>query len=145
MLTVNDIAYNGDAENPVYVAVGNSPTTPNTIMRSTDGLTWTGVGMPVFNFAGLKVIFVNSKFVAIGFTFSSDNLLGYSDDGTNWTGALPMSAPDYPYAIIWTGDRYLIGGYDSTNNVSILKYSTDLVTFTDVENTFEYIGALFKQ
>ena len=73
----NGIAWNGVR----WIAVGSGG---NTILYSTDGITWTVAASSCFTTAGNGVTWNGSRWVATG---SGTNTIGYSVDGSTWTGS----------------------------------------------------------
>ena len=71
-----------------WVAVGN---TPNTIMTSETGLTWTGLGSNVFDVAGYDVTYSEEQNIWIAVGEDSTNTIANSIDGVNWNPSI--SAP----------------------------------------------------
>ncbi len=68
--------------------------TTNTLIYSTDGITWTGLGTTVYTGTALSVMWDGRYFVAFG-TLNASNVVAYSSDGISWsygTNALFMTA-----------------------------------------------------
>jgi hypothetical protein len=73
----NSIAWNGSR----WVAVGSGG---NTILYSTDGITWLAAASSCFTTAGNGVTWNGSRWVATG---SGGNTIGYSNDGSTWNSS----------------------------------------------------------
>jgi hypothetical protein len=71
-----DVAWNGSR----WVAVGEGG---NTIVYSSDGITWTGAGASIISTSGNGVAWNGSRWVAVG---EGGNTISYSSDGITWTG-----------------------------------------------------------
>jgi hypothetical protein len=74
----NSVAWNGTQ----WIAVGSGG---NTIVYSTDGITWTPALSSCFTIAGNGISWNGTRWVATG---SGTNLIGYSSDGLTWTGGV---------------------------------------------------------
>jgi hypothetical protein len=79
----NGVAWNGT----LWVAVGSgsglSSDGGNSIAYSSDGITWTGLGLGSFNPSGNGVAWNGTRWVAVG---EGTNTIAYSSDGIIWTG-----------------------------------------------------------
>lgn len=119
-----------------WVAVGVS----NTIVRSTDGITWTSIpnGASVVNLTGIA--FGNSVFVAT----ASDGNVFTSSNGTSWTERT-TGAADQLLDVVFGGSLFVaVGGsgqiYTSSNGISwTARTSPSIQTWTGVA----YSGSQF--
>ena len=57
----------------------------NSIAHSSDGITWTGLGLSILSTWGLGIVWSQSLnlWVAVG---QGTNSIAYSSNGSNWTG-----------------------------------------------------------
>lgn len=93
-LSWRGIAYNGNDDNPIFVAVGTAASSANTTTAasSVDGVTWTSRTVPSLSYR--SVAYGNGLFVAVGFNGLNTNTTTYatSPDGITWTSrTLPVS------------------------------------------------------
>lgn len=111
-----------------WVAVGNSP---NTIIHSNDGTTWTGLGKNIFSGYGKNICFgnVNNKpgWIAVG---SGTNSIAYSHDGIVWTG-LGLTIFDEGTAVAYNGSMWVATGF----NKNTVATSSDGITWTGLAST----------
>lgn len=73
----------------LYLAVGSRATNFNTVVRSATGLTWTGLGQPVFNGGtaeGRSCEYGNGTFVLSGLGASTADYFATSTDGVTFVG-----------------------------------------------------------
>ncbi len=98
-----DIAYG----NNTYVAVGNSGSGTNKIMRSTDGgLTWTATTIPQ-SFELVSVTYGDGLFFALTDNATATHKVFSSPDGVTWTqtgydGSMPMNEVRYLNGVLFT-------------------------------------------
>ena len=117
----NAIAWNGS----MWVAVGQ---TTNTIMTSTNGTTWTGLGTSIFSTAGFGIAWNGSMWVAVG---QGTNTIAYSYNGSTWTGATSSPISTAGYGVAWNGSMWVAVG-QGTNSIA---YSYDGIAWTGVTGT----------
>ena len=97
----------------------------NTVISSTNGTNWTGLGTTIFTVAGNAITYASSKWVAVG---SGTNTIAYSTDGTTWTG-LGTTLVDIGLNVINDGTRFIVTGSTSGTNNTILS-SSNLTSWT---------------
>ena len=122
---ISAIVYNGS-----YWIAGSTGAV--NLARSPDGINWISVKNPSLG-AINSIIWNGSKWIVV-----CEAGIGSSADGINWT----LDTISYPlYGIDYNGTTYVVVGYNYSYNVPIVRYSTDLITWTDSPtNISEYIG-----
>jgi len=127
----------------LWVACGQG--NGNSLAYATNGITWTGLGINVFNYGAQNVAYssIQNLWVAVGGDGSTQGLnsLAYSTNGFNWTG---LGINIFPYA------RGIANGYSGSQNIwvagggggaNFLAYSTDGFNWTGLGKTiFSYSG-----
>ena len=99
---------------PMFVAVAYNS---NTVVYSTDGITWTQTTSPV---SAVSVTHGDGKFVAV----DTGSTAAYSTDGISWTQTtLPVSAG-------WRSVTYGDGKFVAVSTSSKAVYSTDGISWT---------------
>ena len=80
----------------------------NTIIYSSDGVTWTGLGTNTFNTQSNGGLWNGSKLVAVG---QGGNTIAYSSDGiTNWTGLGTNTFTTSGNGLNWNGQFFIALG-----------------------------------
>jgi len=128
------VAWNGGS---MWVAVGVpfNTGTRNTMAYSTNGTTWTGLGLVYFEW-GNTVAWNGSLWVVGGtsFDFSSPDLgnsLIYSTNGTTWTG-LGKPILNEMLEVHWSGSMWVGVGTGTGNTIA---YSSNGTTWTGLGTT----------
>ena len=116
-LITNGAFWNGS----LWIAVNTG--TGNSMARSTDGTTWTGMGKTTFTSVGQSVTYANGLWVAGG---QGGNSIATSVNGITWTGAA-IGFTDLVRTITWNGSLFVAGC--STTATSIIT-SPDGLTWT---------------
>ncbi len=136
-IQMTDIAQ-ATTTSPFWVAVGCGPS--DTMAYSEDGLTWTGLGKPVFSSCGgpgPTVAFNGERWVAVG---DGANNIAYSDDGITWTGLGTSVLTGYGNAVAWNGSRWVAVG----DGVDSIVYSDDGINWTGVTGKSIFSGDGFS-
>lgn len=88
----------------------------------------------------------NGMFVAVGHGPSSSNVgeIFTSPDGINWTKRTVPNTAGVLTCVIWTGTRFLAGGYNNavTDSAGVILTSTNGITWTQVASTGGAIWSL---
>jgi hypothetical protein len=81
--SVNNLFWNGS----VWVAAGDNTVSNQSLMISTDGITWTlpSVGSNIFTTQGFTVTYSNNRWLAGG-SSASEDMATSLDNGDTWTG-----------------------------------------------------------
>jgi hypothetical protein len=123
---------------PGFVAVGdaNNASDQQTVMTSTDGLTWTGrtTGLPGYNWN--TVAYGDGLFVAVGTDTSGAGAIMTSPDGTRWTQRTPGTYLQAGGAKIAFGNGMfvIVGNWTCSGNIYYYicgATSPDGITWTD--------------
>jgi hypothetical protein len=122
------LAWNGS----VWVAVGRSSdadTIKRTIAISRDGVSWAYVDNPFDDSWGFGVAWNGSYFLVAGSNVPERLGVIKSYDGFTWTPvSLPTLTTHTGITVCWDGNRWVIGGYNTTN--TFLAFSTDSINWT---------------
>jgi hypothetical protein len=132
-LSVSNVQWNGN----LWVAVGQSGGSGNTIGYSPDGFTWFGLGNSVFNGYGNSLAWNGTFWVAVG---RGANTMAYSPDGIQWTGLGNSTFVVSGNGVAWNGTYWVAVGYSGAavggsyvgNTMAI---STDGITWTGLGST----------
>ena len=107
------------AANTLWIAVGNGT---NSIARSTDGLTWSGLGKTTFTAGGYGIAYGkdtsgNNVLVAVG---QGGNTVAYStNNGNTWTGLTTTVFSNQGFKILYDPNAFLwIAVGNGTNNIA---------------------------
>jgi hypothetical protein len=112
------------------VAVGEGG---NTIANSVDGITWTGLGLPVFSTSGRGVAWNGTLWVAVG---QGGNTIATSTNGITWTGRGTSIFSVSGQGITWNGTLWVATG----NGTNTIATSPDGITWTGRASPFSSIG-----
>ena len=115
---IKGLAWNGS----LWVAVGNSP---NTILTSINGITWTPVSGTRFTTIGTGVAWNGYLWVATGAnSFFAPSILT-SSDGINWSYASTAGGAPFPvygsYGVAWTGSLWVVVGYNQAGSTILIS------------------------
>ena len=107
----------------VFIVIGGAGT--NTLLYSTDGNTFTGLGNTSFSSNVLAIVYSSTLKVWLA-GGSGTNTLAYSPDGKTWTGLgkTIISSSVYTFAYSPTLNRWVAGG----TGTNTLAYATDPTT-----------------
>jgi len=122
-----DVKWNGS----YWVAVGAGTPSSRTILKSTDGLTWSEALTGGFGTYGYSIDWNGIIWVAVG--ADTTNPIQWSSDGTNWTYSVydvATSGGNF-YTIKWTGSYWLAGCANGAGRV-VIKSSDGKSAWTDV-------------
>ena len=117
---------------PLTIAVGDSNVNnTNTILKSTDGLTWSSVTGTKFTSYGSNVAWNGSRWVAVG---SGTNTILTSVDGLTWTAVgITGGFTGFGSGIAWNGSRWVAVGSGTALNTILT--SIDGLTWSPVTGT----------
>jgi photosystem II stability/assembly factor-like uncharacterized protein len=106
-LRINDMAWNKNVNNRLYVAVGNL----GLILTSTNLSDWTSIKVDGVNRDLYSITWTGSEFIIVGEGNMSYCACLTSKDGKNWT--VSCVEPGSPlYSVVWTGSAVIAVGYD---------------------------------
>jgi collagen type VII alpha len=108
-----------------FVAVGYGDCS---IAWSSDGLSWTRLGLAIFSTSGNGIAWNGRLFVAVG---SGTNSIAYSSDGVTWTGLGTGIFSTSGNSVCWTGERWVATG----TGTNTLAYSDNGTTWTGLGTT----------
>ena len=109
----------------------------NTMAYSLDnGLTFTGLGFPVFTSAGRGGAWNGTIWAVAG---SGSNTLGYSYNGINWTSIGSSIFNTSGYSVLWNGSIFLSTG----QGLNVIAYSTNGISWTGLALTSIFGVAVF--
>ena len=123
-IVLNNGTLRAEASDTFMVAVGQGDT--DTIATSTDGITWTGRGQPVWTTTAYGVAWNGSLWVAVGDT---PYAIGYSSNGINWTGVFTTAMP-VGRGVAWNGSLWVVVGENGK-----IAYSSNGIDWTDTNTT----------
>lgn len=112
-----------------FIGVGSGSS--NTILISTDGINWYGMGVGIGTYVS-GIGFNGSIWVATG---NNTNTLAYSYNGVNWVG-LGTSIFTNGHSIAWNGSLWVASG-SGTNS---LAYSYDGINWVGLGQSFFQVG-----
>lgn len=109
VLTVTNITWSPTQS--LCVATGGKS---NTLVYSTDGMSWTGLGNNIFSTEAFGVGYGNNTWVACG---TGTNTLARSVDGISWTG-IPNTLFTTCYSVAWSSSQnmWIAAGQNITSN-----------------------------
>ena len=116
----------------IWVAVGEAI---NTIAWSSDGKTWTGLGLTIFSSGGFGIAWNGLIWVAVG---NGINSIAWSSDGKTWTGLGTSIFSIGGYGISYNGNIWVAVG-KGTNSIA---WSSDGKVWTAITSvdTFSIQG-----
>jgi len=117
----NAVAWNASR----WVAVGQAS---NTIMTSTNGINWTGLGSSIFSTAGYGITCANSMWVGVG---QGTNTIAYSFNGTTWTGVTSSPFATAGYGVAYNGSMWVAVGQGGNS----IAYSYDGIVWAGITGT----------
>jgi type II secretory pathway pseudopilin PulG len=92
--------------NGVFVAVADTSTGTNEVMKSSDGITWSAVSTPPANRQWDGLTFGNGVFVAVSRDGTTTNDVMYSSDGNTWHTGNPGGISGVPASSAWRSVTY---------------------------------------
>lgn len=133
----NGVAWNGVR----WVAVGAGG---NTILYSTNGITWTAATSSCFTTAGNGVTWNGTRWVATG---SGTNTIGFSSDGSTWTSRIvqttlsPQLTGLGTYTWIQNGVAWVASASSAYTAISLFAYGA-FNNFIGSSGTYSWASAL---
>jgi hypothetical protein len=112
----------------IFVAVGGPY--PNTILTSTDGVTWSPIPDPTqgFDNLGKKVSWNGERFVAVGRGSNSRTIIT-STDGINWIPGTGVLFTFQGNDVTWDGSKWIAVGQGA--NDRLILTSTDGIVWSN--------------
>jgi hypothetical protein len=127
---------------PGWVAVGNNIDSTVSILKSTDGLTWTAsTNNPFSGINGRGVAWNGSYWLAVGANTGYTVSIAKSTDGLTWTdssgggGNNPFTGGE-GYGLAWNGSYWVAVGNNTGNTVCIAKSLNGLTWTAATNNPF---------
>ena len=110
-VAAKSVAWNGS----LWIAGGEG--TPNTLAKSEDGITWTGLANNIFSVSCDSVAWNGSLWVAGG---QGTNRLAYSIDGSTWVISESGNSifTTACYTVAWNGSVWVAGGYGTADTLA---------------------------
>ena len=120
-ISANTAAYNGN----IWIAAGSG--TGNTLAKSSDGISWTGLGNSIFSTEATGVAWNGTIWIATG--QGGNTLAKSTDNGNTWTGITPSPFSTIATAIAWNGNIFAATGEGGTT-IAISKDGTNWTSRT---------------
>lgn len=121
--TVFSIAYNPSATNKYVASTGGSGTTSSIGLYSTDGISWTNIGI---SSGSNRISVANNLYISAG-----GSVIHTSTNGTTWTSRVfgPISNTYQTYgSVAWDGTQYIFS--QSTGGVGPVFTTTNFTSWT---------------
>ena len=111
----NAAAYNGS----IWIAAGSGG---NTLAKSIDGISWTGLGKSVFSTQATGVAWNDYTWIATG--QGGNTLAKSTDNGNTWTGLGSSTFSTQATSVAWNGNIFAATG-QGTNTIAISQDGTN--------------------
>jgi hypothetical protein len=135
--TAFTIAWNGS----MFVAGGHDTygfgaSYGNNMAYSSDGLSWTGLGMSIFNNWCYGIATNGSIWIAVG--GNAGNTIAYSYNGVDWTGLGNSIFSVLGQTVCWNGNMFVASGTGSSGTENKIAYSYNGIDWVGLGNPLSY-------
>ena len=114
--SANTAAYNGN----IWIAAGSG--NGNTLAKSSDGISWTGLGNSVFSTKATGVAWNGYIWIATG--QGGNTLAKSTDNGNTWTGLGSSTFSTQATSVAWNGNIFAATGHGA-NTIAISQDGTN--------------------